>query len=106
MVNLLIYFLRQAKLHFYDFSIFFFLYFFSGGFFFFFFQNSFLCEKDLKWGFVESGANMLSRCRGVVGMMLLENCTILFCHKLCFQHRRVWSEGGRFWLSQSVFLLA
>lgn len=34
MVNLLIYFLRQAKLHFYDFSNFFFQYFFSGGFFF------------------------------------------------------------------------
>lgn len=38
--------------------------------------------------------------------MLLKNCTILFCHKLCFQHQRVWSEGGRFGLSQSVCLLA
>ena len=37
MVNLLIYFLRQAKLHFYDFSNFFFFTFLVGDFFFFFF---------------------------------------------------------------------
>ena len=44
-------------------------------------------------------AYILSRCGGVG--MLLENCTILFCNKLCFQLWGVWSAGGRFWLSQS-----